>query len=127
MRIHERKIHRESVGCEYDWYRTHGGKLSECTYASALKIAQSDEFSFATRSQAISMMRSIPKTETGRERRYIHPIATVRLYGLLREPMSGECASWSDQKIFAEVLLMLHYVAGNAAFERRYPNIFHRK
>lgn len=119
---------RESrVQDEFRWYRRHGGKLSEPTYKFAMHSMKNEEFSSSTRSQAIHMMRNIPVTESGRPRRYINSSATTRLYSMLREPMEGECAGWSDQKIFAEVLLMLHYVAGNAAFEQKYPNIFHNK
>lgn len=112
---------------KFDWYRSHGGKLSEPTYRSALCMVQEASFSGSTRSQAIRMMKRIPPTPAGHERRYINTSATVRIYGMLREPLKGECTGWSDEKIFAEVLLVLHYVAGNAAFERRYPNIFHRE
>jgi hypothetical protein len=112
---------------KFDWYRSHGGKLSESTYRSALCVVRGAEFSNATKSQALHMIRSIPHTEKGRVRRYISTMVTTRVYSMLRQPLSGECTGWSDQKIFAEVLLMLQYVAGNAAFEHRYPNIFNRK
>ncbi len=112
---------------EFRWYRRHGGKLSESTYRSALQVVQGTRFADSTKSQAIHMLKNMPRTETGRARRYIQTSATSRTYCVLREPMAGECAGWSDQAIFAEVLLMLHYVAGSAAFERKYPNIFNGK
>ncbi len=125
MRRFERKAHHEAIGHEYDWYRAHGGKLTESGYKSVFAEVNREEMSSSTRSQAIHMMDTIPRTASGRVRRYIHSEVATRVYGALREPMKHECASWSDQQIFAEVLLILHYVAGNAAFERKYPNIFH--
>ncbi len=72
------------------------------------------------------MIRSIPHTEKGRVRRYISTMITTRVYSMLRQPLSGECTGWSDQKIFAEVLLLQHHLAANIAFVQLFPNIFHR-
>ena len=106
---------------EYGWYCNNGGRLSTETYQSVLTVPQKYIFPPNTLAQATRMLRLIPNTALDRKRRYIHHEAIQRGYGQLRGPLSGECTSWSDEKIFAEVLLVHHYVAAHKEFKKQFP------
>lgn len=118
-----KKIELNEQG-EYEWYRKHGGKLSAHVYQSVLRSPHESKFSSYSREQAAYMLRLIPSSPSGRKRKYINVEATKRAYGQLRDPLIGESCGWSDQRIFAEVLLMHHYVAAYKAFTNLFPNIF---
>jgi len=111
---------------EYDWFTAHGGGLSISGYSRALQVPREARFYPSTLSQAESMYKLIPLTGLGKLRRYVSMHSTVRMYSWLREPFDVECCGWSDQKIFAEVLLLQHHLAANLAFVQLFPNIFHR-
>ena len=111
---------------EYDWFTAHGGGLSIAGYVNALQLPRQARFSSSTLSQAESMYRRIPLTTFGRLRRYVSAQSTARMYSWLREPLDNECSGWSDQRIFADVLLLHHHLAANVAFVQLFPNIFDR-
>lgn len=118
----KREVHHDER--RYKQYQKDGGKLTRAAYRSALASCWTFRYPFSSFSQATNMLRMIVRDPSEQSPHTINAGAIKRTYGYLRDQPDGECGSWSDQKVFAETLLLHNYFAAYKAFKGIFPNIF---
>jgi len=104
----------------YEAYASLGGLLTKDTYTSVLSscmVEKPSEKNIISR-----MIRLISQTPLEqKDNRNIDFNAVGHIYSYLRKPRNGPCNSWSDEKIFAEALLLHGHTAAYKTFKSRLP------